>query len=51
MKFYARLAVTGIRKNRRLYLPFLLTCVGMVTMFFLISFLCYDPLLSSWRSS
>ena len=49
MRFYARLAVAGIRKNKRLYVPFLLTCIGMVLMFFLISFLCYDPLLSEMR--
>ena len=49
MRFYARLAVAGIRKNKRLYVPFLLSCIGMVLMFFLISFLCYDPLLSEMR--
>ena len=26
---YARLAWTGMRKNRRLYLPYLLSCAGM----------------------
>ena len=49
MRLYARLAAAGIRKNKRLYLPFLLTCIGMVTMLFLISFLCVDPLLSEMR--
>ncbi|WP_283610248.1 FtsX-like permease family protein [Faecalispora anaeroviscerum] len=37
--FYARLAWTGIQKNRKTYLPYLLTCVGMVMMYYLISFL------------
>ena len=30
--FYSRLAWTGIHKNRRLYLPYFLTCAGMVMM-------------------
>ena len=33
MGFYAKLAVNGIRKNARLYVPYLLTCAGMVMMF------------------
>lgn len=37
--FYARLAWTGIQKNRKTYLPYLLTCVGMVMMYYLVSFL------------
>ncbi len=36
---YPRLAVTGIMKNRRTYLPYILTCSGMVMMFYIISFL------------
>ena len=44
--FYPRLAVTGIRKNGRLYLPYLLTCVGMVMMHYIIGFLSrYEGLL------
>lgn len=37
--FYPRLAWTGIRKNRRLYLPYLFTCVGMVMMEYITRFL------------
>lgn len=37
--FYPRLAWRGIRKNRRLYLPYLLTCTGMVMMFYIMTFL------------
>lgn len=33
--FYPRLAWTGIKNNRRLYLPYILTCVGMVAMFYI----------------
>lgn len=37
--FYPKLALDGIRKNKRLYIPYILTCVGMVTMFYIITFL------------
>ena len=47
--FYPKLAWSGIRKNRRLYLPYFLTCAGMATMFFLIAFLSVDPLLKEIR--
>lgn len=31
--FYPRLAFDGIRKNKRLYLPYILTQIGMIIMF------------------
>ena len=37
--FYPRLALDGIRKNKRLYLPYLLTCIGMVAMYYIVLFL------------
>ena len=37
--FYPKLAWTGIQKNRKLYLPYLLTCTGMVAMHYIICFL------------
>lgn len=37
--FYIKLAWGGIGKNRRLYLPYILTCVGMVMMFYIVAFL------------
>ena len=37
--FYPKLALTGVSKNRRIYLPYILTCIGMVMMFYIISFL------------
>ena len=39
---YPKLAFDGIRKNKRLYLPYILTCIGMVTMYYIIEFLCYS---------
>ena len=36
---YTRLAVNGIKKNRRTYLPYILTCSGMIMMYYITSFL------------
>ncbi|HIW74475.1 MAG TPA: ABC transporter permease [Firmicutes bacterium] len=45
--FYPRLALTGITKNRRIYLPYLLTCAGMVMMFYIVCFLSVNPTVRS----
>ena len=45
--FYPKLAWTGIRKNKRLYTPYILTCMGMVMMFYIMSFLTSSALLTS----
>ncbi len=37
--FYLRLAWDGIRKNKKLYIPYILTCVCMTAMFYIVSFL------------
>lgn len=37
--FYPKLAFSGIRKNKKLYIPYLLTCIGMIVMFYIITFL------------
>lgn len=37
--FYIKLAWGSIVKNKRLYLPYILTCVGMVMMFYIVFFL------------
>ena len=36
---YPKLAINGIRKNRRIYLPYILTCAGMIMMYYITSFL------------
>lgn len=36
---YSRLALTGIKKNKKLYIPYILTCICMVMMFYIITFL------------
>ena len=43
--FYPKLAWTGIKKNKRLYYPYILTCIGMVMMYYIITFLSSSPLL------
>lgn len=45
--FYRKLAWTGIRKNSKLYTPYLLTCIGMVMMSYIMSFLGGSPVLES----
>ena len=37
---YIRLAATGISKNKKLYYPYILTCICMVMMYYIVSFLC-----------
>lgn len=46
MRLYPRLAWQGIRKNKRLYLPYLLTGAGMVMMFTIIASLAIHPILN-----
>lgn len=37
--FYPKLAWTGMRSNRKLYLPYLITCISMVAMLYIVGFL------------
>ncbi len=46
---YPRLAWTGIKNNRRLYLPYILTCVGMVAMFYIMHSLSTGEFLENMR--
>lgn len=47
--FYPKLAFDGIRKNKRMYVPYILTCIGMVTMYYIMVFLQYSEAVSSLR--
>lgn len=47
--FFPKLALDAMRKNRRLYLPYLLTCIGMVMMYYIIAFLQYSDSLDHMR--
>ena len=41
--FYAKLALTGMKKNKRFYLPYIMTCVLMVMMAYIVRFLAVTP--------
>lgn len=43
--FYPRLAWMGIKKNARLYVPYLLSCAFMVAMLYVIAYLAVTPAL------
>ncbi len=45
--FYFRLAADGIRKNKRMYLPYILTCIGMVMMAYIVAFLRFSPVIAT----
>ena len=49
--FYPKLAWMGIRRNSQLYTPYLLTCIGMVTMSYIVAFLANSPLLDPLSGS
>ena len=49
LEFFPKLALDGIRKNKRLYTPYLLACTGMVAMLYIITFLSQSPLVFSAR--
>lgn len=44
---YTRLALAGIQKNKKLYLPYILACAGMVMMCYIVSFLQTSPVFGS----
>ena len=46
---YPKLAIEGMKKNRKLYIPYLLSCIGMVMMFYIVQSISYSPLLREMR--
>ena len=42
---YPKLAWDGIRKNKRFYFPYILTCICMVMMFYIMHYLADMPVL------
>lgn len=42
IKLYPKLAAIGIKKNGRLYFPYILTCIIMVMMYYIISYMTYS---------
>lgn len=51
MRFYPRLALDGMKKNARLYVPYLLTGTGMVAMFYILYFLSRCAALDALRGA
>ena len=49
IRFYQRLAWSGMKKNGKLYIPYLLTCIGMVMMSYILQSLSVCPLLRHMR--
>lgn len=46
---FLKLAWNGIKKNKKIYIPYIFSCVGMVMMLYIISFLSVSPLLENIR--
>lgn len=44
--FYAKLAAVNIRKNGRIYIPYILTCIFMISMFYIMLFITLNKGLS-----
>lgn len=49
MRLYARLAAGGIRRNSRLYAPYILTCSLMAMMYYIVCFLSDNSMLSDMK--
>lgn len=49
LMLYPRLAVSGITKNRRQYLPYILACSGMVMMYYIVAFLADSKFIHSMK--
>ena len=47
LTMYPKLAMNSISKNKRLYIPYILTCVGMIMMYYIIAFLAFGKSLDS----
>lgn len=47
--FFPRLAWTGIKNNRRLYLPYILTCIGVTAVFYIIHYLATGNVFENMR--
>ena len=49
MNLYPKLAWHGISKNKKPYVPFLLTSIGLVMMFYIVSYLTYNKSVKQMR--
>lgn len=46
---YYKLAADGIKKNKKLYIPYILSSTGMIMMFYILSFLSSSPEISRYK--
>lgn len=46
---YQKLAWTGLVKNKQIYIPYFITCIGLIMMQYILSFLQYSPILEEIR--
>lgn len=46
---YPKLAAGGIKKNRQTYIPYILTCAGMIMMYYIVSFLSKSSLVANMK--
>lgn len=46
---YPKLAAGGIKKNKQTYIPYILTCSGMIMMYYIVSFLSKSSLVANMR--
>ena len=47
--FYPKLAWQGIRKNGKIYIPYIITSIAMVMMYYIVSFLSVNKSIGSMR--
>ena len=47
ISLYPKLAANGIKKNAVTYLPYILTCSGMIMMYYIISFLTINDMMDT----
>ena len=47
--FYAKIALTNLKKNRQTYFPYLLTCIATIMMFYIMSSLSTNSVLNKMR--
>lgn len=47
LSIYPQLAINSIRKNKKLYTPYILTCSGMIMMFYIMAFLAQGKAIES----
>lgn len=47
--FYLKLALTNIKKNRKTYFPYIISCIGTIAMYYIMYVLSIDPVLETMR--